>query len=716
MKSKHISYILSLICLTIMYGSCVKDPDLPSDTINATAPSVKTLEVTDKSATSITLTAEVLTENGAEVVERGAFYSKITPIDTMNASKVIADGTGKGTFTIKIENLDDSTKYYIAPYARNKKGYGLGDAFEANTMSGIGIVMTFNPQDTMATTAIVGGIIKLPGTGDILERGVYFSKTANWENVDSVISTMQTDSFVCKLENLDPETTYFVKAYVKNNFGYAIGAVKSFKTTSGRATIGNFTKIDVDFYDATFRAEVISEGDAPVTASGFCWKAGASPTIEDDTIVCASGSGAFEGKIENLLPKTKYYLRAFAINDYGVSYSPDSVFVTKNVEPYVVLTSNDTPENGSVKLYGEVVDEGETAVTEYGICWSTTKSYPDISDSKATLGAGKSSFEGVIENLTGGKTYYVRAYAKNATATSYSETLISFATPAIYVEKKGFGNVRIQGTTTFFKDANSAYLLGGDAGAQFTNELWKYSPESNNWIQMRAYPENNVYGQSASFSYSHVFVFGGATLSGTTINPIGSFYAYSPSSNEWISLSTATSPAPTAFSASCSLDQVFYIGGLRTDSICNDVWKYTPLTNTWTQKTNFPIKQYSGIAVEYSSVMYAGLGIDDMVNKTSTKTLWKYREAFDMWVEETTIPNEATQVIGGVVVNDDLFVVDNTAQIWKYSFVDMSWTKKSKLTVLNNNVHCIYALNNSIYIGLGSGTDKFILYDPVWDN
>jgi len=716
MKSKYILYILSLICIAVVYGSCVNDPEFPYDTVNATKPEVKTVKVTEKTATSITLSAEVLTENGAQVTEYGAYWSKETPIDTVNAERVKADGKGKGSFTVKINNLKGSSLYYIAPYALNKKGIGLGEELEVNTSSGLGIIRTLSPQDTTATSAIVGGVIDIHGEGEILERGVYLSYTPNLLTPDSIIpSSMQTDSFVCDLKKLKTNTKYFVKAYVKNNFGIMLGSEKSFTTTSGKPTLGNFTKIAVDFYDATFSAEVISEGDAKVTASGFCWKIEDSPTIEDDTIVCSSGPGVFVGKIENLTPKTRYLLRAYAINDYGVSYSTDSVVITKNIEPYVVLSSNENPANGSVKVMGEIIDEGETAVIEYGFCWATTHSLPDIQDTKMAIGSGKESFEGIIESLKGGKTYYIRAYAKNEFEVSYSEKVISFTTPPIYVEKKGFGNIRIQGTTGFFQDDNYAYLLGGDSGADYTNELWRYSPASNSWDQMRPYSEDKVYGQTAVYSQQNTFVFGGKKVG----NAIGSFYAYSSSTNEW-SLKVPSStipPDPTALTAGCALDNgIFYFGGLRNDSICSDVWRYTTITNEWSKKNNFPTKQYGGIAVTYDHIIYAGLGINNMTTKANNKTLWRYVEINDSWVTETNIPTDASLIIGGVIANDNLFVIDKTAQIWQYSFEKSQWTKKSRLTVLNDNVHCIYSIKNNIYIGFGLETDKFILYDPIWDN
>ena len=43
--------------------------------------------------------------------------------------------------------------------------------------------------------------------------------------------------------------------------------------------------------------EIISEGDSPITACGFCFSADKSPTIENgDTIICGAGIGELPGK------------------------------------------------------------------------------------------------------------------------------------------------------------------------------------------------------------------------------------------------------------------------------------------------------------------------------------------------------------------------------------------------------------------------------------
>ncbi len=70
---------------------------------------------------------------------------------------------------------------------------------------------------------------------------------------------------------------------------------------------------------------------------------------------------------------------------------------------------------------GTVLSDGGAAVTERGVCWSTS-GQPTISDYKANDGSsGTGSFAANITGLTSNVTYYVRAYALNSAGVGYGE-------------------------------------------------------------------------------------------------------------------------------------------------------------------------------------------------------------------------------------------------------------------------------------------------------
>ncbi len=80
----------------------------------------------------------------------------------------------------------------------------------------------------------------------------------------------------------------------------------------------------------------------------------------------------------------------------------------------------------SAESGGNIISDGGAEVTGRGICWSVNAA-PSISDSKTNDGKGKGKFVSILNGLTAGLTYHVRAYASNSAGTAYGND-ISFTT------------------------------------------------------------------------------------------------------------------------------------------------------------------------------------------------------------------------------------------------------------------------------------------------
>ena len=69
-------------------------------------------------------------------------------------------------------------------------------------------------------------------------------------------------------------------------------------------------------------------------------------------------------------------------------------------------------------------EQGSSAVSTRGICWSATNNNPTTADNLVPSGTGVGAFTGSLPNVTGcGTTYYYRAYATNSYGTSYGSVL-----------------------------------------------------------------------------------------------------------------------------------------------------------------------------------------------------------------------------------------------------------------------------------------------------
>ena len=94
-------------------------------TLEIVLPAVLTDSVTNISPTSATVGGEVTNDGNGEVAERGVVYST-NPSPTVENNKVVC-GSGKGSFTCNLSNLQEVTTYYVRAYAINQKGTAYGE-------------------------------------------------------------------------------------------------------------------------------------------------------------------------------------------------------------------------------------------------------------------------------------------------------------------------------------------------------------------------------------------------------------------------------------------------------------------------------------------------------------------------------------------------------------------------------------------------------------
>jgi len=86
--------------------------------------------------------------------------------------------------------------------------------------------------------------------------------------------------------------------------------------------------------------------------------------------------------------------------------------------PTLTTTAISNIANTTATSGGNITNQGSSAVTARGVCWSTAQN-PNIANSKTTNGTGTGSFTSNLTGLTTNTTYYVRAYATNTTGTAY---------------------------------------------------------------------------------------------------------------------------------------------------------------------------------------------------------------------------------------------------------------------------------------------------------
>lgn len=284
-------------------------------------------------------------------------------------------------------------------------------------------VATTAVTNITSTSARTGGNIVYSGPATITARGVCYDLTHE-PTIDGNHTSdgSGVGSFVSNLTGLTPNTTYYVRAYATNQNGTYYGEEQELCTITGlpTVTIDNVTNITAS--SAVCGGNIVSNGGFAITDKGLVWSTAQYPTLNDSRISLGNGDAAFVGSMNNLSINTTYYVRAYATNSQGTTYSSQKSFTT-NVGLPAVTTTKVTLNGNTVVSGGNVTDDGGFAITARGICYGTYPN-PDLTSAytHTSNGTGTGYFTSVINSFTSG-TLYVRAYATNANGTSYGNEI-----------------------------------------------------------------------------------------------------------------------------------------------------------------------------------------------------------------------------------------------------------------------------------------------------
>ena len=303
-------------------------------TFNTTSglPVVDTKDITNVTPLSANGGGTVTSDNGFTVTERGVCWSTVSN-PTIN-DEHSTNGSGTGEFNSAISGLQNSTTYHVRAYATNSKGTGYGEDKTFTTTLGAITVTTNSVINIGATNATCGGNATVTPDNDlsITAKGVCWSTSHNpVVSGNHTIDGTGVGPFVSSITGLTVNTTYYVRAYATNQIGTYYGDERVFLTNNGYATV----VLDVNSFAVVSStslnciSNVSSDGGFAVTARGVCWGTVPNPSIANNHTNEGGGIGYYTSVMNGLDPNTTYYVRSYATNSVGTSYSEQFVLTTE---------------------------------------------------------------------------------------------------------------------------------------------------------------------------------------------------------------------------------------------------------------------------------------------------------------------------------------------------------------------------------------------------
>lgn len=272
----------------------------------------------------------------------------------------------EGEFSVTLSGLQANSRYSVKAYAEivsvatidkgskskenpkdpqyeNRRSIVYGDTKSFTTSQSASVTFGELTVGSLTTSgASVTAVILTAGNPPYTERGVCYSSAPNPTVSSSKVAVAGSGvgSYTANLSGLSAGATYHVRAYAANASVVTYSMDTLFTTllppSAPTITASSLSNVRHNQLDAAATLGALTS--AGVADHGFCYAATSSmPTTGDAKVSlgAATQPGQFTATITGLQPKTKYYVRAYAVNNMGTAYG-DALEATTTVEPPVV--------------------------------------------------------------------------------------------------------------------------------------------------------------------------------------------------------------------------------------------------------------------------------------------------------------------------------------------------------------------------------------------
>jgi len=230
------------------------------------------------------------------------------------------------------------------------------------------------------------------------------------------------------------------------------------------------------------------------------------------------------------------------------------------------------------------------------------------------------------------------------------------------------------------------------------------------WQQMPDFP-GTARDDAAAFAIDDkVFVGTGMDVGFQLTND---WYSFDGTSLQW----SIIAPLPATPRQYCSAfvfpfpDNNFgyLFGGLDANGPLNELWRYDPATNSWTQMASLPGEPC------YASVAFNGgyIATGLIADGSATNELWQYDPATDTWQQRASMPGTprhracdmetGRRVVGGADADFNAL-----ADCWSYNELTDTWSTCASLPEGRYGANCGFASYSFMLIGGARDTSTIV--------
>lgn len=200
-------------------------------------------------------------------------------------------------------------------------------------------------------------------------------------------------------------------------------------------------------------------------------------------------------------------------------------------------------------------------------------------------------------------------------------------------------------------------------------------------------------------------------------------WKYSPITDSWTQVASLPSSGLSAASAFSIGSKGYVAGGMNSSSVTvNNLWEYDALLNTWTQKTSCPgAGRHYAVAFSIGTKGYFGTGDDGSANLSD---FWEYDPQTDSWLQRLDVPGLARSSAIGFGIGNKGYVGSGycsgpTFDFYQFDPQSNTWTPKASMGNLGISDATCFVIGGEGYVCTGyvnsNTSDQLLEYDTLTD-
>ncbi len=263
-------------------------------------------------AMSSTPEGPVGSANGSATTSPSGGYSPYTYLWDDNSTTASISNLDSGWYSVTVTDNDNCE---------------LSSSVHVDTTSAPQYVTTDDASSILITEATLNATIKPPSGGYIagmkFQIGTSDSYGTDINTSPTTFTTSNTTVYASAV-SLSPSTTYHFRIVGQDGAGTYFGADKTFTTTTASAPT---VDIGSDFSNISSTAaensanEVTGDGGSAITERGVVYSTSTNPTLGDSKKTSSGTTGVYDITLISLTHSTTYYVKAYATNSVGTTYS-----------------------------------------------------------------------------------------------------------------------------------------------------------------------------------------------------------------------------------------------------------------------------------------------------------------------------------------------------------------------------------------------------------